>query len=121
MGEDAQSVLPGAAMHDVPGLWMGEPLTILGLDLGEGVFFQPTTAAWADGRCVGGIVWHTLESGVICGGAITFEHGPNENEREQARPMWNVVSLDPLTLTPSVLDQQCGLHGFIADGRWLPA
>lgn len=116
-----QSVLPGAAMHDVPGLWMGEPLTILGLDLGCGVYFQPTTAAWAEGEVVGGIVWHTSSIGVIHGGSITFRHGPNENERERARPTWNVVSLDPLTLTPSVLDPETGLHGFIADGRWLPA
>jgi hypothetical protein len=34
---------------------------------------------------------------------------------------WNVVSLDPLTLSPSVLCRTCQLHGFIRDGRWVPA
>lgn len=30
------------------------------------------------------------------------------------------VSIDPLTLSPSVLCQ-CGAHGFIRDGKWVAA
>lgn len=29
-----------------------------------------------------------------------------------------MVSEDPLTLTPSIICHQCGLHGWIRDGRW---
>lgn len=30
-----------------------------------------------------------------------------------------IVSREPLTITPSVGCSDCGLHGFITDGRWL--
>lgn len=116
-------MIPGCAMHVVPGRFAGsdEPLEVFGLDLGHGVFFAPHTAQWADGETVGGIVWHTHADGSICGGGISFQHSPTASERERARPLWSVVSFDPLTLTPSVLDSTCGLHGFIADGVWVPA
>lgn len=34
---------------------------------------------------------------------------------------WQVQSLDPLTVTPSILCQTCGTHGFITAGKWMPA
>lgn len=34
---------------------------------------------------------------------------------------WELVSLEPLTLSPSLLCRVCGHHGFIRDGRWVPA
>lgn len=34
---------------------------------------------------------------------------------------WTVVSLDPLTLTPSLACRVCGDHGFIREGTWVPA
>lgn len=30
-----------------------------------------------------------------------------------------IVSENPLTITPSILCPDCGLHGFITDGRWV--
>lgn len=33
---------------------------------------------------------------------------------------WTVVSIDPLTLSPSLLCRQCGHHGHIINGRWVP-
>lgn len=39
----------------------------------------------------------------------------------EGRPMWTVENWDPLSLTPSLLCRTCGLHGWIRDGRWLPA
>lgn len=38
-----------------------------------------------------------------------------------ASPRWQVVQADPLTIVPSVLCPQCGLHGWITDGKWVPA
>jgi hypothetical protein len=32
-----------------------------------------------------------------------------------------LVSRDPLHLEPSLLWQCCGTHGFVRDGRWIPA
>lgn len=37
------------------------------------------------------------------------------------RPRWQVVSWEPLTLSPSILCLTCKLHGFIRNGRWVPA
>lgn len=34
---------------------------------------------------------------------------------------WTLEKLEPLTLSPSLLCRQCGHHGFIRDGRWVPA
>jgi hypothetical protein len=33
---------------------------------------------------------------------------------------WHVVSENPLTVQPSILNVECGCHGFITDGRWNP-
>jgi hypothetical protein len=34
---------------------------------------------------------------------------------------WVVESENPLTLSPSLLCRSCGFHGFIKQGRWVPA
>jgi len=40
---------------------------------------------------------------------------PKLDERHQ------VVRLQPLTVVPSILCPDCGTHGFVRDGRWVPA
>ena len=37
------------------------------------------------------------------------------------QPLWTVQSWEPLTLSPSLLCTECGDHGFIREGRWVPA
>lgn len=32
----------------------------------------------------------------------------------------HIVSTDPVTVTPSIACGDCGLHGFLRDGRWEP-
>lgn len=34
---------------------------------------------------------------------------------------WALDSRDPMTLSPSVQWTCCGLHGFVRDGKWVPA
>jgi len=34
---------------------------------------------------------------------------------------WDIVSLEPLTLSPSLLCLVCQHHGFIREGKWVPA
>ena len=34
---------------------------------------------------------------------------------------WELVSRDPITLSPSLLCRICGHHGFVIDGRWVSA
>lgn len=70
---------------------------------------------------VSGIVRHELpgvSGGPYCEGAITLD---TPIARELFRgPFWQVESWDPLTLSPSLLCH-CGDHGFIKQGRWVPA
>ena len=35
-------------------------------------------------------------------------------------PAHVIESLDPLTVSPSILCPDCGLHGFIRSGVWVP-
>lgn len=60
---------------------------------------------------------HPGADGKPCEGSVAFEgHAPM-----RSHPTWRVVSLEPLTLEPSLLCTKCGHHGFIRDGRWVPA
>jgi hypothetical protein len=34
---------------------------------------------------------------------------------------WTVQSINPLTVTPSILCTGCHTHGFITDGKWVTA
>jgi hypothetical protein len=34
---------------------------------------------------------------------------------------WRVVQQEPLTVQPSINCTACGTHGWITDGKWVPA
>ena len=83
----------------------------------------------ADGRCAR----HTTPEGCksnpqwcapICEGAVLFDT-PENRTGDPNRPLWQVHSLDPLHIEPSILRSSdeggCGLHGFIRGGKWVPA
>jgi len=40
---------------------------------------------------------------------------------QHEHPFWTVEIDDPLTLSPSLLLVDEGLHGFIREGKWVPA
>lgn len=63
-------------------------------------------------------VYHRAEGGGWCGGGVTFDT-PAMRAVEHPR-RWTVESFEPLTLSPSILCS-CGDHGYIRDGRWVPA
>lgn len=69
-------------------------------------------------RC-GAIVEHQTPAGEPCAGAVLFDD-PVVREVFSGRPVWQVESWDPLTISPSVLCS-CGDHGFVRGGRWVPA
>lgn len=60
----------------------------------------------------------------MCHSFLTFDT-PTARELEPGKPMWTVVSWDPLHLEPSILCTEakggCGIHGFIRAGMWVPA
>ena len=66
-----------------------------------------------DGRAEGLEYHHPAPAGRECGGWVPFKPAaPNG---------WDVVSLEPLTLSPSLLCTACGHHGWIRNGQWVSA
>ena len=49
----------------------------------------------------------SLDLGVACGGIVDI--GPQE---------WSLVSMEPLTIIPSINCYYCDSHGTIINGRW---
>lgn len=83
-------------------------------ELNPGVAHLPDVERW------GMLIFHTsAETGKPCAGFVTFA-GQVQREVSPHQVTWDVQCWDPLTITPSVLCS-CGDHGFIREGRWVPA
>ena len=55
-----------------------------------------------------------------CESAVTFDL-PETRQHFDGQALWKIESPDPLTLSPSILCRRCGDHGFIRNGKWVPA
>jgi hypothetical protein len=77
----------------------------------------------ADDNWIGILEWHECEAAQnssdagLSAGGVNFENAPQGVKG----PRWQLAREDPLTITPSIRCGTCGLHGFITDGRWVPA
>lgn len=102
------------------------------IDLGSGTYMRwlsfspdrelnPQYDHLPDNDRTGIIIGHTHDDGEWCEGAVLFDTPENHRGTDANRPLWQVESLDPLTISPSILRTDCGHHGFIREGRWLPA
>lgn len=83
-------------------MWLDEKHAIqFTTELGEtehtGALFVHRDKRTPDEWCIGGFQW-----------------------RGKTGPNWTLVSLDPLTVTPSIHCLSCGDHGFIRGGKWVP-
>lgn len=90
-------------------------------ELGHEMYW--TRVVDSEGRWIGILEWHECEAaqndsdaGVSAGG-VNFDSAPDFVKGAR----WQVQSEDPLTIHPSILCKTCGLHGFIQQGRWVPA
>jgi hypothetical protein len=86
------------------------------IDIGHGVTIRFTAH---QGETIGIVEEHPDERdpSTRCAAALFWKAMPND----RPRPIWTLVQRDPLTLTPSISCTACGHHGFITDGRWVPA
>lgn len=85
------------------------------VDIGHGISVRYERS---DG-VIDGLFWDhgcTLGPG---GGSIAFDLPSHAHVPESIR--WKLESLEPLTLSPSLLCRWCGKHGFIREGKWVPA
>lgn len=88
-------------------------------DIGEGVFI--TRAFDRSHRFVGIHEWHrNPTTGRWCAGWVPLDV-PANDYYVPGSEHWQLVSVDPLTLSPSLLCRACQHHGYIRDGRWVPA
>lgn len=91
------------------------------LDLDEGRFLEFTRH---NGWIVGAIETHpSAKDGSPCEGSLFFDvpEVRKTYDSQSQNNRWTVESWDPLTLSPSLLCQACGNHGFIREGKWVPA
>lgn len=102
-------------------------------DIGHGVWIRrygwhpdrvlnPQHIGVPDVDWAGIIVGHRHADGTECQGAVSFAGTGLPNWRDR-QPRWDVLSWEPLTLSPSILRRDCPeqLHGFVREGRWVPA
>lgn len=108
------------------------------IDLGSGHSFQyvtgheqqtPYSVTTADGvtheNLIGIIEWHLDLDERECGGSVLFAGYARTRPDGTKGPEWQVNSLDPLDLSPSIHCHPdsggCGSHGYIREGRWVDA
>lgn len=68
-------------------------------------------------RC-GAVVKHPSPDGECARVGSYIGLDPNMNTSDAT---WQILQDEPLTLAPSLLCMRCGDHGWIRDGRWVPA
>lgn len=96
------------------------------IDLGHGVVITEFIYSRADPlhmlRPIGLVERHRRpDNGRVCLGSVRLDTPEAREAYQLPGPFWTVVQWDPLTLEPSLLCRFCGNHGFIRDGRWVPA
>jgi hypothetical protein len=88
------------------------------ISIGPGFYIK---LADYNGVVVGLHEWHPDKRNPTreCQGFVFFDV-PTEARCEDT-PVWKVQSMAPLTLVESLLCRTCGNHGYIKEGRWVPA
>jgi hypothetical protein len=81
---------------------------------------NPQYAGRPDIDPCGIIIDHRTPDGGECSGYVAFDL-PGMAELFPGKPVWQVASIDPLTLSPSILCKGCGEHGYITSGAWVRA
>lgn len=80
------------------------------IDLGGGFTFTPR---YIEGELHGFNETHPRPDGALC--------KPDSWIPIDSARWWTLVSMEPLTLSPSLHCTICGMHGFVREGKWVPA
>jgi hypothetical protein len=64
---------------------------------------------------------HLRDDGEWCGGYVRFKNVPEALTAPSGVANHELVTADPLTISPSLACRRCPSHGFIREGRWVPA
>lgn len=96
--------------HELPGDPIGHGVTMR--------FYKARNPETGEFERAGIIIAHRHRNGLICQGGVQFRTPANAGNE---RPKWDVEEWEPLTLSPSIEDPDCALHGYIRKGKWVPA
>lgn len=83
------------------------------IDLGSEHWAVPM---YRDGVLFGVDEWHRNQRGEWCSGWVPIKTAGRTDDR-----YWDLVSEQPLTLSPSLQCTACPSHGWIRDGAWTDA
>ena len=73
-----------------------------------------------DVQRAGLIVTHLAKDGSECESVIHFDL-PEMAKAGLRDHVWKIEQWEPLTISPSLSCKACGDHGFIRNGKWVPA
>lgn len=96
-------------------------MTDIVIDLGDNHTIEFTS--YKDDDRAGAIVTHLTPEGKLCESYITMRGRAWDAEFKNNPPIasWELVSDNPVTLSPSLACRACGDHGFIREGKWVKA
>jgi hypothetical protein len=88
------------------------------LDLGDGHIAR---FAYYEDEISGCNIQHKRKDGTDCDGWVPWKGRAWDRSFDGKITSWDLVSEEPLTLSPSVLCRACGDHGFVQQGKWVRA
>lgn len=65
--------------------------------------------------------YHRKPDGIWCAGWVCFKGSAWQKAFGDSIESWDVIKREPLTLQPSIRCKACGSHGYITEGKWVPA
>lgn len=104
--------------HREPDLDLGDGHLLWFVGWGPDRELNPQYADVPDVEKYAAVIECYMPDGKLCTGAITFA-GEVQRCVEPNKTTWDVVSWEPLTISPSVLCPEHGDHGFIRNGKWV--
>jgi hypothetical protein len=103
-------------MSDTQPVDIGHGLTAALRIADDGLEPEGSHPGWSAGDVLGVLLTHpcSKRDGQVVQDFIPVNYMPSRD--------WELVSREPITLSPSVnYVGCCGLHGFVREGRWVPA
>jgi hypothetical protein len=86
-------------------------------DIGHGVRIR---RAYMDG-VLSGVDYQHPSLNVSCNNGDRGDYIPCGTDELTVKMHWRLECASPLTLSPSLLCPICHHHGFVRDGKWVPA
>jgi len=103
-------------VSDTTAIDIGHGLTAALRTADSDLALEGSHAGWKEGDVLGVLLTHPCSKR---GGEVVQDFIP-VNYLGSAHD-WKLESRDPITISPSVSYTCCGTHGFLRDGKWVPA